>query len=265
MAHYILGIKQRSTHEDWLAVLANIPEYVSREEVERKVTQAAERIRSTIRGKASAFCWSGGKDSQAIRFIMEQNAISYEGLLAMCNLEYPEFLRWATDNMPLGLEIINTGQDLEWLAANPPYLFPDQVYAPKWFAMVQHTAQRQYSLKHGNPILILGRRHAEGNHCGPNGLYTTKEGVTRFSPIFDWKHEDVLALTYYFGLPLAPFYRWPRGFRVGSGSWPARQWCASIQQGWQEIWEIDPSIVREAAPFFGSARNFLECAGYSVS
>ena len=266
MAKYVLGRKQRSTHEDWLDVLANIEQYVSKAEIDTLIERTAADIRKVIgSGDGVAFAWSGGKDSQAVRFVMESNGIATQCLLGMCNLEYPAFLQWATDNMPADLEIVNTGQDLNWLAAHPEMLFPQNAtIAAKWFHMVQHTAQERYFKKYNLRMLIMGRRRLEGNYVGENGVYTTSKGITRFSPVRDWQHEDILALVYYYKLPLPPFYGWPRGFRVGSGAWPARQWCNGIQDGWREIAIIDRSIVEQAAPFIDSAYEFL-CAASSGS
>ena len=38
----------------------------------------------------------------------------------------------------------------------------------------------------------------------------------------------------------------------------ARQWTGSIENGWREVYDIDPSIVRAAAERIDSARTFLK-------
>lgn len=38
----------------------------------------------------------------------------------------------------------------------------------------------------------------------------------------------------------------------------ARQWTGSIENGWREVYDIDPSIVTEAAEKLESARAFLK-------
>lgn len=80
------------------------------------------------------------------------------------------------------------------------------------------------------------------------------------SPLSDWSHEEVLACLFYEGWTLEklpPFYRWPRGFRCGTHAWPARQWCASVADGWREVYAIEPDRVREAAGVIASAKDFL--------
>ena len=112
-------------------------------------------------------------------------------------------------------------------------------------------------------IIILGRRKADGNYTGPKGqnIYTNKQGVTRYSPIVDWSHEEVLAVCHYFSGALPPTYHWPNGFVVGTGAWPARQWTGSIANGWQEVYTIDTSIVIKAAKYIPSALEFLRRVG----
>jgi hypothetical protein len=82
--------------------------------------------------------------------------------------------------------------------------------------------------------------------------------VTRYSPLVNWRHEDILAYVHYHKLPMPPIYGWPNGYVCGTHAWPARQYTGSIANGWREIYSIDPGIVREAAEHIESARVFLE-------
>lgn len=259
----MLPRKQRSDQSDWLDVLKNIDSLISKNEIENLIDRTVERIKKDIKGKRVAFGWSGGKDSLAIQYLCKEIGFQ-DCVFGMTNLEYPAFLQWATDYMPDELEVINNGFDIIWLSINPQMLFPqDAKTAAKWFRLVQHEAQSKYFKKHRLKMLILGRRLADGNFCGRNGvnIYTNKKGVTRYSPIYDWTHEQVLRLITYYEIKLPPNYFWPRGFRVGTGPWAARQWTGSIYNGWQEIWEIDCKIVWQAAGCVPSARIFLESEG----
>lgn len=40
--------------------------------------------------------------------------------------------------------------------------------------------------------------------------------------------------------------------------WAARQWTGSIENGWKEVYEIEPDIVKEAAKKIPSAKEFLK-------
>ncbi|MBN2005794.1 MAG: hypothetical protein JXA21_20725 [Anaerolineae bacterium] len=180
-------------------------------------------------------------------------------VMGLTNLEFPAFLQWVTDAMPPDLELVNSDLDLPWLAQNPGMLFPQESrIAARWFHLVQHAGQEQYYARRRLDLLILGRRRADGNYLGAAGqnLYTSK-GLTRYSPLKDWRHEDVLAFCHYYGYPLPPIYTWPNGFVVGTGAWAARQWTQTAEQGWYETWLVDPGVVQQAANYLPSARKFL--------
>lgn len=253
--------KQRLSHEDFLRMFNSVEERVSRSSFEAKFERAVDDVRARVRELGdAAFCWSGGKDAQVLRAVCEAAGVFDCVLGKTAGLEYPAFLRWVTDHMPKRLEVISTPQDLEWLAAHQHMLFPQNAaIAAEWFASVQHEAQRRFFRRYRLRVLILGRRRSDGNFVGRGGAnyYTDAKGVTRFSPLADWTHDDVFAAIRYLGLPLPPFYRWPRGFRCGTHPWPARQWCRDEAHGWSEIYDIDPGIVWHAATYFPGAEREL--------
>lgn len=259
----MLGRKQAITHEEFLAALARIEQIVPREVYQHRKAAAVAHVRAVTAGKRAAFGWSGGKDSIALQAVCTAAGIE-ACVFGMSDLEYPAFLRWVTDHMPPALEVINNRWDLDWLAKRADeMLFPQtSTIAAKWFRGIQHYAQETYFRRHNLDLLILGRRKADGNFCGDGYCYTAK-GVTRFSPLAEWTHEEVLASLVYEGWAnkLPPFYGWPRGFRCGTHAWPARQWCSSIAHGWAEVYSIDRGIVIEAARKIDSAKRFLDSKG----
>ena len=100
---------------------------------------------------------------------------------------------------------------------------------------------------------------ADGNYVGKgDNIYTNSQGVTRYSPLSDWTHEQVLAYIHYYNLAMPPIYDWKNGYLCGTHPWPARQWTGSTENAWSEIYEIDSSIVNEAAEYFESAKAFLK-------
>ncbi len=250
--------KQRSDQGDWLKAIANIEQAVPRVHLAELISRTSSEILRVTKGKRVGYGWSGGKDSVVLRGLMEDLGIR-RCCLGMTNLEYPAFLQWVTVNMPPELQIFNNGWDLDWLCDHPDMLFPpDATTAGKWFKGVNHFGQDQFFKARGLDMIILGRRVADGNHCGPNGVYTNRRGITRYSPLRHWTHEEALAYIKYFKCSLPPCYSWPRGYRVGTGSWPARQWTRSVQHGWSEVWRIDSSIVRAAAQRIDSAKKFMD-------
>jgi len=206
--------------------------------------------------------WSGGKDSLALAHVAQLAGVT-ECVLSICRLEYPAFLQWVTDHMPPGLTVVDTGQDLRWLRGHPEMLFPQGKNGPRWFTLVNHAGQARYYRDHRLGVLLLGRRLKDGNYCGPAsaGYEYTSKGVTRCSPLATWPHEAVLRLLDREKISLPPCYSWPRGWQVGTGAWPARQWTDSPDQGFEEVWQIDPDVIRAAAPELPAAAAWLSRTG----
>ncbi|MFZ4266589.1 phosphoadenosine phosphosulfate reductase family protein [Streptomyces arboris] len=226
--------------------------------------QAVTAIREATRGKHAAYGWSGGKDSVALAHVAELAGVE-DCCMAMSNLEFPGFLAWVTDHMPDGLTVINTEHDLRWLARRPNMLFPHGSQSHHWFKIVNHAGQRRYYQEQKLDILLLGRRNADGNFCGPKGeyVYTDRENITRYSPLATWPHAAVFALIDREQLPMPPVYDWPRGYQVGTGPWPSRQWTRDQDHGFEEVWQIDPDVIRAAAPELPAAADWLHRTGRS--
>lgn len=253
--------KQQSSQDDWIGALRSAYQQPDVARAQALIATAAERLAEATQGYDVAYGWSGGKDSQGLRLVCEAAGIR-ECVLVISELEYPAFLGWATDHMPWGCTVEARPLDLAWLLRHPDMLFPrDAATASKWFRLIQHTGQRAYAKRTGIDMLVLGRRRADGNFVGPDGRYRDRAGFERLSPIADWTHEDLLCVLGANRCPLPPCYGWPRGFRVGTGAWPARQWTASPAHGWQEVATIDPTIVDHAAQVgIPGARQAAACA-----
>lgn len=257
-----LGMKQRASNEAWLEAAQNIESLVGRDELDALVEKTVADIREKTAGKTAAYAWSGGKDSIVLGKICEMAGIM-QCMIGICDLEYPAFLAWVQENKPAGCEIINTGQNLEWLSKHPEMLFPqDSETAARWFTIVQHRAQRIYAKNQKMDILILGRRKADGNYVGKqSNIYTDGKGVTRYSPLADWSHEHILAFIHYHKLPLPPIYGWHNGYLCGTHPWPARPKTGSEENGWREVYNIDPDVVITAAELLPGAKAYMEVAG----
>ena len=255
----ILGRKQRIKNSEWINAMENIESLVSKKDLESLVKKTVADIKRKTKGKKAAFAWSAGKDSLVLGQICHMAGIN-ACVLVVCNLEYPAFLKWVEANKPPELEIINTGQDLRWLSNHPHMLFPqDSKTAAQWFHIVQHRGQARYYKDHELNVLLLGRRRADGNYVGKGeNIYTNGQGVTRYSPLSEWSHEQVLAFIHYYNVALPPIYEWKNGYLCGTHPWAARQWTGSVENGWKEVYEIDRSVVKEAAEHIPSAKAFLE-------
>lgn len=255
----ILGRKQRIKNSDWIEALGKIEELVSKDELDQHVKATIKDIKAKVKEKNAAYAWSAGKDSIVLGKICEAAGVT-PCVLVTCNLEYPAFIQWVEDNKPPELTIINTGQDMEWLKKHPQMLFPqDSKLAAQWFHIVQHRGQAKYYKDNNLDMLLLGRRRADGNYVGKgSNVYTNGQGVTRYSPLADWTHEEILAYIHYYKLAMPPIYDWCNGYLCGTHPWPARQWTKSTENAWKEVYEIDSSIVNAAADHFQSAKDFLD-------
>jgi 3'-phosphoadenosine 5'-phosphosulfate sulfotransferase (PAPS reductase)/FAD synthetase len=258
-----LGKKQMIRDQaTWQDAVEHARERFPDELLDPLLERTIDDLRSLVKGKRAAYSWSGGKDSLALQFVAEAAGVE-NCVLAMSGLEYPVMLQWFTDNMPDGLTIKHTGQDLYWLAKNPMMLFPQGAWGPRWFSIVNHKGQTEYFRDEALDLLILGRRRSDMNFCGPKdtNTYTNRQGVTRHSPLADWPHEAVFSLLVREGISMPPCYGFPRGYQVGTGAWPARQWTNSVDHGFEETWTVDPDVVREAAVILPQARDWLVRTG----
>lgn len=259
MGEKTLGRKQRISNDSWLEVLGNIEQLIPREQLEEKVKQAVEDIKAKTNGKKAAFAWSAGKDSLVLEQICYMAGIN-SGVLVISNLEYRAFLEWVEAHKPAELEIINTAQDLKWLSEHQQMLFPqDSKISSQWFQIVQHRGQAKYYKAKELDMLLLGRRRADGNYVGKgSNIYTDGKGVTRYSPLADWSHEEILAFIHYYKVAMPPIYEWKNGYLCGTHPWAARQYTGSIENGWEEVYAIEPDIIKKAAKVIPSAKEFLK-------
>ncbi len=226
--------------------------------IHRLRDKTREKIARKIQGKKVALSWSGGKDSIVLEHVCRGLDIEKK-FWVRCNMEYQKVVDWITQNAPENLETVNTGQDLKWLSQNQHLLFPQHAeVASRWFKLVQNDGQKEYFRKNKLDMILVGRRTKDGNNPGEEGMDVDEHQVVRYAPIYDWHHEDILAYMEYFDIEWPPFYFWTNGFQVGTGPWAAREYTGSIDNGWQEIYEIEPQIVETAAQYLDSAVEFLE-------
>ena len=258
----ILGRKQNMENGRWLEAMERIEELVPKAELAALVKKTKADIRKNTKGLKAAYCWSGGKDSIVLSDICRSIGIK-DCMFAHTNLEYPAFMKWCMDHLPEQCEVICTGQDIEWLAKNPEMIFPTKSnYVDAWNVIVHRRAFTQYFFGHKLDVILMGHRKADGNFTGPGNYIRKKSGETRYSPLADWPHEMVLAYIHYHKLELPPIYTWKDGFLQGTHAWPSREHIESLEQGYREVYEIDPSIIVAAAEHIESARRFLkEVAG----
>lgn len=164
----MLGRKQSvRNNEDWKEALLHIEDTVSKKELDSLVKKTVKDIKEKCKGKKAAYAWSAGKDSLVLGEICEKAGID-QSVLVRCNLEYPAFIDWIEQNKPSGLEIVNTGQDIEWLKKHPDMLFPDKSNkAAQWFIsystedkrdIIKNTSWICYFLDAGRLMAIMSAK-----------------------------------------------------------------------------------------------------------
>lgn len=254
-----MKIKRNSSEEDWWQSF-NEPAY-SEQYIRHKVSQTIDEIKSITKGRKLAMAWSGGKDSIALQLIMEKSGLDYDSFIVVSRMEYPAFIKWINDNKPKGLNFVKSNHDFEWLASHNEMLFPqDSTTNAKWYKIVQHEGQRAFARSNDIDIMLLGRRKADGNYTGRGANHYQKktESFVRYCPIADWKHEEVMALLSYEGVNMPPIYSYPNGFRNGTHPIGARPNTTSYEQAYNELYSIDPRIVKEMAEHIQSAKDYIK-------
>ena len=240
-----MKVKTRTTDSEWREAVRNIENIVSKEYIDNLSRDTFEYAKNTMRGK-SVISWSGGKDSIVLEHVLRP--LGLDSIFAYCDLEYPMFLEWVRANAPARLHFINSGQDLTWLSKHDEMLFPDNSKkAGRWYDIVQHKAQNKFIKEQNINTLILGRRRADGNFCGSQGYYMKKDCLI-FSPLYMWRHEDILAYIHYNELPLPPIYDLPDGYKQGTHNWASYILYDGMTraQALDRLWNIDKNIIINA-------------------
>ena len=255
----VLGRKQSMKPSDetkWWEVINHIEDYVSKVEVERATDIARARILRITNGKKAAYTWSGGKDSLVISDLCQSVGITncqcfYTGL------EFPKWKKFLFENAPAGCEMIYVDFDLDYLAKHPEMIFANGRLSQIWNKKIQQEHFRKYLEESEIDVVIIGHRTIDGNNCGKEGIRVQKKGGILYAPIYDWTHELLFAYLHYNNIELPPIYRWLRGFRHGTHNWAERS-TPTVNEGYAEIYEIDPTVVIQAAEKLPSAKKFLE-------
>lgn len=252
-----LGRKQSSNQEDWLYAVEHIEELISADEVDAYAAKAIADIRREASGKKAAYAWSGGKDSIVLANLCEAAGVT-TGYFAYSDLDYPAFISWCMEHKPAGVIPMHTGYDLDWLAMHQELIFARGRTGQQWHIFNQRKPFTRMISENSLDVLVLGHRVIDGNVCGTDGYIRKKSGEVRYNPLKDWPHEALLGYIHYHHIELPPIYLWKNGFVNGTHAWPERELCDSLNQGYREVYEIDPSIITRAAEKIPSARRFLE-------
>lgn len=255
------GVKDNN---EWLKAFETCTALHSREHINRLTAKTIDRIRR-IANRYNNICsgWIAGKDSLVLDHILKKSLIPYTPIMWRGVNEWSCMKEWIEENKPKNIifEIIDKF-DFPFLEKHPDYLFckgntRQLLMAEKW------KRQNQDIKKHHFDLFIVGRRLKDGNQCGnkENDYTVKKDGYTVFSPLADWTHEELLAYIRYNGISLPPFYKFKRGFLIGSiamGEWTEYACLDKTEdEVWFEIYEIEKGLITNAAKHLTSAKEFL--------
>ena len=252
-----MKVKTRTKDSDWREALRDIEEIVPEEHIKALAESALEAVKSTINGN-SVISYSAGKDSIVLEHVLRP--LGLPSLMAYSDFEYPAFMEWVKANAPDNLIMVNSGQSLQWLADHEDMLFPDNSKkAGRWYDIVQHKVQNRFIKDNHVDYLILGRRLSDGNYCGQEGIYK-KGNCNVLSPLYKWRHEDILAYIHYNNLPLPPIYDWPDGYKQGTHNWASFILYDGMtkEQALERLWNIDKSIILKAKDYIPTIKRWYD-------
>ena len=234
----------------WWNVINHIEDYVSAAEVALATEIARQRILRMTKNKKAAYCWSGGKDSLVISELCK--SVGVENCRCfLTDLEFPTWRTFLLINAPPKCEFVNVGFDLNFLSEHPELLFAEGKLEQFWNINIRQKYFKKYINEKNLDVIILGHRTADGNVCGENGVRMQRQGGILYSPIYDWSHELLFAFLRYNAIEIPFIYKWRRGFYFGTHLWCERY-------NFQEVYEIDPTVVINAAKKISMAKKFLE-------
>lgn len=262
----LLNKKQNiKENQDWLDTFAHCTEVCSQEHIEKLTIDTINTIRRVSKNYNNICSgWIAGKDSIVLDHILNRSGIKFTPIMWRGTNEWPQMKRWIENNKPDNIifEIIDKF-DFNFLEKHPDYLFCKKNTRQNWMAE-KWKRQNQDIKKYGFDLFILARRLKDGNQCGSkeNDFRQEKEGYTAFSPLAEWSHEEMLAYIKYNNIELPPFYSYKRGFLIGSiamGEWTEYAALNKTEnEVWDEIWDIDKSIVENASKYLTSAREYMK-------
>ena len=256
------------------AVWDTIEQTIEPAEIDAAIAHAADRIHMTRTrlmqsGALPAdadirMAWSGGKDSLALEIVCAAAGVS-KGMCGLSgpNLEFPAFLGWLNVYRPRDVMPVWTPDlDWSWLQSNQHRLFPrDSAGTRWWMSKCTWGPQEEYAKAYGPFLYVMGRRTADGNMCGRDGVTSGRAGCPVFNPLYDWSHELTLAVVKTKWLPgreLPPVYLTPDGWVDSGAPWPGRRYDSDAA-GWAYTYRKEPAILQVAAAYdLRGARAFME-------
>lgn len=178
--------------------------------------------------------WSGGKDSIVLSHLLDNHQIYYDkSIIALYHYQYPSFERWIRDkkNQPRNLEFSKmVGVDTRKLNNDQKFLFPETKKETSYaYTKDRWNIQKKFALENNLDVMLYGRRNQDRNNTGVNGLLKHKD-FDRYSPIYDWTNEELMAYIHYNNIELPEIYLYHDGFELGTEPWTSKRLVNDLKQ-----------------------------------
>lgn len=254
----MLKAKHYNTQEEWMYVWNNYAKIKSRQEIEDLIKKTVDEIKIICKGKNTAYAWSGGKDSIALQIVCEDAGIK-QGFCSYNMLFFSESIAFFKEYCPQGIVLLDSGEDYNWLANNPKYLFNPG--SNDWSVITHLRHQKVYSKKKNIDLMLMGKRSQDGNWVPKNLINVGANGVPIYCPIRNWTHEDVICAIRYRGKKLSSFYfRDGGGFHYGDTKFPliGPMQGETIPEVWNRVYKLEPlHVLKSAEAGIQSAKQYL--------
>lgn len=209
--------------------------------------------------------FSGGKDSIVVAHLASRVLGLSE---AVCEVSFA-FRRDVADYChiadALGLRCrFSDRLGLDWLRRNQHLMFADLKAQGELYAKRQQATVKMHAQKHGFTGVVFGRRREE--NTVPQPLYQTKDGRWQCHPIYNWGTAHVWQYIQQHGLPYPGIYDTPIGKLEGADPWVGVSMKHAAEHGhngYDLIWNYDPTPLFEIAEWHAPTRRYLEERGHA--
>lgn len=242
-----LKAKHYNTQSEWMYVWNHYDEIRTKAQIEELIAETVAEIHAVCDGKNAAYAWSGGKDSIALQIVCEDAGIK-KGFCAYNPLYFSESINFFITHKPDGIVLYDSGEDVNWLAEHPAFLFP-KGGSLRWNVRTHLKYQPIYCKENNIDILMMGKRSQDGNVVAKELVHTSPQGVNIYCPIRKWTHEDVICAIRYRGKELSPIYFTEEGFHYGDTKFAVMSPFKgeSVSTAWHRIYKIEPQKVFDSA------------------
>lgn len=252
----ILKKRCMTPESDFQYVYRHTEEFISYSET--KMYEAF--IKSRIKNYNKPFClaYSAGKDSIALKFLLDDLKLDYRSLCYYPPLfEFCSLKDFWKDNLPPKCVMIpDNSTDIYFVNKHYKELvFPKEKASPLTYFYKVQREMYEIALKPYNlDTLITGKRRKDDNNCG---LLKKRKYYDEFSPMYDMPHEVVFGILHYNHLKLPKCYDFVEdAFTLGTCYYfePLAH-NKTEQEMWDWLGRVELETLKKATEYFEGAKK----------